>query len=241
MLQTTKNKKSETHLKLWTAFLLTAQFALLGLTFFILSRAINWPASLRDAADIALPRLIANSSSVLLGYSCYLLAALLLIPATALLNSRLNVNPAMAQLTLGFAIVSAICKTIGISRWLFVMPLIAKKFVEPDSDQKQLATLYSALNSYAGGIGEFIGVGLATGVWSVLIGIGIIRFSGRASVVIGGFSIISGIGLFLIIPTFLGLNLGPVLTISNMAWQFSLIATAAWVLISCTNPDLLEK
>jgi hypothetical protein len=212
---------------LWAATLLIAQFIAIWATFFILSSAIGWPASLDDPASIALPRLLDNQTAVLLGYGLYLLAALLLVPATAALTVRLKLGPALSAFLLGTSVVSALAKTIGISRWLFVMPDLARAYVAPGADQSGIALIFDALNAYAGGIGEIVGVGLVTGIWTVAVGLILAR---RGASLIGGFAAIGGAGLFLTLPAGFGVELGPVLTITNIVWQFALLAVGIWSL-----------
>ena len=207
--------------------LLIAQFIAIWSTFFILSSAIGWPASLDDPASIALPRLLENQAAVFSGYGLYLLAALLLVPATAALSVRLNLGPSPSACLLGAAVVSAVAKTIGIGRWLFVMPDLARAYVAPGADRNGIALVFDALNAYAGGIGEIVGVGLLTGIWTLSTGLILAR---RGARLVGGFAALAGAGLFLTIPAGFGVELGPVLTITNIVWQFALLAIGIWSL-----------
>ena len=207
--------------------LLIAQFIAIWSTFFTLSSAIGWPASLDDPASSALPRLLENQAAVFSGYGLYLLAALLLVPASAALSVRLDLGPALSAFLLGAAVVSALAKTIGISRWLFVMPDLARAYGAPGADQNAIALVFDALNAYAGGIGEIVGVGLVTGTWTLAIGLILAR---RGAPLVGGFAALAGAGLFLTIPAGFGIELGPVLTITNIVWQFALLAIGIWSL-----------
>jgi hypothetical protein len=45
-------------------------------------------------------------------------------------------------------------KAIGITRWLFAMPVLADAFVAPGADQAQIGIVFEMLNAWAGGIGE---------------------------------------------------------------------------------------
>lgn len=209
---------------------LIAQFLLIFTTFAVLSSAINWPASLDDPASVALPRLITQAGPVMLGYGSYLIAALLLVPATAGLNGRLGLSGPIAGLALSLATLSAIAKAIGISRWLFAMPGLAQAYVAPGADQPTVSLIYETLNAYAGGIGEALGVGLVSGVWTLLIGGAVLRSPGVIAKVLGAFLVIAGLLLFLTIPGALGVELGPVLMISNLTWQFALLGLGLWSL-----------
>jgi hypothetical protein len=221
---------------LWAGLTLTTQFVLIWTTFFVLSSAIGWPASLDDPASIALPRLAEDGPAVMLGYGCYLLAALLLVPATAALNGRLGISGPLAQATLGLAVVSAVAKMIGISRWLFVMPDLAVAYGQPGADLGGIDQLFSAINAYAGGIGEVIGVGLVSGVWSLTVAAALWRVGGMVPTALAGLLGLTGLGLFLTIPAGLGMELGPVLTLTNIAWQFALFAVGLWALTPVRKP-----
>jgi hypothetical protein len=210
-----------------TAILFTAQFALMGSAYLILSGAINWPVSLDDPASIALPRLLANADSVMMGYSCYLMVSLLMIPATAAFSTRFGLSGSRANLLMALATFAAMAKTIGIGRWLFVMPSLAQAYVAPDADK---ATVAHALNAYAGGIGEVMGVGLASGVWTLLIASAVFRASGMVAKLLGVFTFLVGLSLFLTIPAGFGLDLGPILTISGVSWNVALFGIGLWAL-----------
>ncbi|MBX9745260.1 MAG: hypothetical protein K2X34_00060, partial [Hyphomonadaceae bacterium] len=178
-------------------------------------------------------RLIAEADAVAIGYACYLLVGLLLIPATAALNTRLGLGGGLAAATMALATFSAIAKSIGITRWLFAMPGLAQAYVAPGADQAGITLLYETLNAYAGGIGEILGVGLMSGLWTLLIASAVFRAHGLIPKLIGGFAFVTGIGLMATIPAGFGVDLGPVLTLSGVAWQFALFAIALW---SLTTP-----
>lgn len=209
---------------------LTGQFVLIWTTFFVLSAAIDWPASLGDPASIALPRLAENGPAVMLGYACYLAAALLLVPAAAALNGRLGLTGPLAQASVALATLSAMAKVIGISRWLFVMPDLADAWAMPGANTADIELLFSALNAYAGGIGEVVGVGLVSGAWSLTVAAALWRVGGMVPTALAGLLGLTGLGLFLTVPAGFGLELGPVLTLSNIAWQFALFGVGLWAL-----------
>jgi hypothetical protein len=221
---TTARPESPPHSAGRIAFLLlAAQFALIWATFFILSGAIGWPASLRDPAAITLPRLLEHRGAVLAGYGCYLAAALLMVPAVAALNARFGLRGQLGGLALALAAIAASAKTIGIGRWLFAMPGLAAAQALPGADQASVALLFQALNDYAGGIGEVVGVGIASGALTLLLAFAVGRDRGRPARALGAFAGLSGLALLATVPAGFGVPLGPVLTVSNTAWQFALL------------------
>ncbi|MDX2234596.1 MAG: DUF4386 family protein, partial [Hyphomonadaceae bacterium] len=212
------------------ALLLLLQFILMWTAFFVLSSAINWPVSLDDPAAIALPRVLAESASMMIGYGCYLMVGILLVPATAALNVRLGLSGALAGATLSLATLAAMAKCIGISRWLFAMPTLAEAYGAPGADQAAIAVQFEMLNAWAGGIGEILGVGLLSGVWTLLVAGAVFRLGGRGARVLAVFAFATGLILLATIPAGFGVDLGPVLTVSGVLWQFALFGIAAWAL-----------
>lgn len=212
--------------------LLVAQFVAIWTTFFVLSAAIGWPASLDDPVSVALPRLLENEASVMLGYGAYMIAALLLVPAATAVNARLGLGGAFAGLLLALAALSAMAKAIGISRWLFAMPALAQAYQAPGADQSAIALIFDTLNAHAGGIGEVLGVGLFSGAWTALAGRALMNQGTRVARWVGGFAVAAGFGLFLVVPAGFGVELGPLLTVSNIVWQFALLGIGLWCLFA---------
>lgn len=216
------------HAGRWLAGLLVAQFSAMWATFFILSSAIGWPASLDDPAEIALPRIIEQHGAVMLGYSLYLASALLIIPIAALISRRLALSAPMASLVTGLAVLSAVTKAIGITRWLFAMPVLADALAADPRRLGDISLIFDMLNAWAGGIGEVLGVSLVTGAWSVLVGALVLQ-TGQWFARPAGFGIMAGGALLLTFPLErLGIDLGPFLTIANIGWQVSLIGVAVF-------------
>jgi hypothetical protein len=211
---------------------LIAQFCLMLAAFLILSNAINWPMSLDDPASIALPRVIDQALPMMVGYGCYLMVGLLLIPASAALNDRLGLTGAFASLTMALATFAAIAKSIGITRWLFAMPALADAYAKPGADREAIAVVFDALNAYAGNIGEILGVGLMSGLWTLLIAYRVYQSGDRFAQLVGGYAFFTGLLLFATIPAGFGVELGPILTVSGIVWQTGLLGIGFWALTS---------
>ena len=215
------------------ALCLIGQLALMQATITVLGGAINWPASLHDPASVALPRLVDHEGEVLFGYGCYMVAALLFVPATAALNARLNVKAGMAGLLIALAAMSAIAKAIGIGRWLFVMPSLAHVYVAAQTDQATLGLIFEAINAFAGGIGEVLGVGLIGALWTVGLALILLTSAGRIAKGIGAVLLVGAAALLAAASTHFGINLGPsMLMISNVIWQIGLLALGLWTLFA---------
>ena len=220
----------------YAAFFLILQYCLMLAAYIILSSAINWPVSLDDPANIALPRVIAQWPAILTGYICYGLVAILFIPATAALNARLGLNGPLAGATVSLAAVATVAKLIGICRWLFAMPVLAQAYVQPGADKATLAVFFDVLNGYAGDIGEIIGVSLISGVWTIIMGWVIYQTPGRWTKLLGGVVLLTAILLLLSVPegfglkTIFGFSMGDLLTVNGFTWQHGLLAIGLWSL-----------
>jgi hypothetical protein len=128
----------------------------------VLGAAIGWPANLDQPAAHNLPLLISEAAWVKLGYSVYLLYSLLFFPVVLLVSRAIagkDELPLVLKLAVGFALLSTLARCLGIVRWLTVMPVLATQYQGADTTgQSVIATVYTAFNAYAGGVGEILGV-----------------------------------------------------------------------------------
>ena len=129
----------------------------------VLGPAIGWPASLRAPAAQQLAMIGGAPDAVALGYGIYLLYSLLVLPVMVLLALRVSGSLArpLAMLVVTLAALSVLARCIGILRWLTVMPALANQHAVADPGQKKvIETVFLALTSYGGSIGEILGVSL---------------------------------------------------------------------------------
>lgn len=129
----------------------------------ILAPAIGWPASLGEPAAVQLAAIAAKPDAVAFGYGVYLLYSMLVAPAMICLAARVfgGLGRPVAATVAAFAALSTLARTIGILRWLTVMPTLAASHARGDATARApLELLFSALTAYGGGIGEVLGVSL---------------------------------------------------------------------------------
>ena len=129
----------------------------------ILAPAIGWPASLGNPAGVQLAAIAARPDAVALGYGVYLLYSMLIAPAMIGLAARVfgGLQGPLAATVAAFAALSALARTIGILRWLTVMPALAVAHASGDDAARgPIEALFGALTAYGGGIGEVLGVSL---------------------------------------------------------------------------------
>ncbi|MCU0774069.1 MAG: DUF4386 domain-containing protein [Ideonella sp.] len=129
----------------------------------ILGPAIGWPASLDNPPAEQLAAIAGAPQAVAAGYGVYLLYSVLVGPMMIALAARLLGGlqaPAAATVAV-FAGLSVMARSIGILRWLTVMPVLALAWTGGDAAAKaDLERVFLAVNEFGGGIGELLGVGL---------------------------------------------------------------------------------
>lgn len=221
-----------------TAALLIAQFVLMFATLGILTPAINWPASLDEPASVVLPLIVQQQTAVALGYTSYFVSALLLIPIALLVAHLLQpATTTWIRVATGFGVLAGFAKLIGIGRWLLLMPALASSYVDPaatSTTREALAVAFTAFNAFAGGVGEVLGVMLFSGLWTVLLAIGMLR-SARFPRWLGVFGLLAGALLLIGLVDVFGVALGPILIVQGVVWQFWMLAFAI-VLIRNSQP-----
>ena len=200
---------------------------------FVLGAAIGWPGSLSDPASIALPRLADNESAVRFGYAAYLLYSVLFAVTVTMLARLVEGDMAkgVRRLVVGFAIASVVARSIGIIRWLAPMPELADAYTSATDDGQQFAIerIYDMLNSFGGTIGEALGVGLFAAISIGLLSIGLLRSSAIPRW-IGVWAVISAVALAIGSVELLGVDPGPLLTITVTIVQLWFLAAGAWLL-----------
>ncbi|THF66726.1 DUF4386 domain-containing protein [Deinococcus sp. Arct2-2] len=204
-----------------------AQFVLMFAAFGVLATSINWPQSLDLSAAQALPLITEQAGPVALGYTLYFLSAFLLIPLAVLTHLALQARTAggvWLNVAATFGVLAGLLKLLGIVRWLVAMPALANAYATGnDSTRAAAAVMYDALNNYAGGVGEVLGVQLFAGLWTLMVSLVILRLPrGR---MLGGAGLVSAALLLAALAQVYGADLGGlILTIQGLLWQFWLLA-----------------
>jgi hypothetical protein len=210
-----------------------AQALLLFVPLVVLGAAVNWPAGLDDPASVALPRLADNEGAVRFGYAVYLIYSVL-FAVTITMLARLvegDLAKGVRRLVVGFAIASAIARSLGIIRWLIPMPELADAYART-ADEGQRYTIeriYHALNSYGGAIGEVLGVGLFAAISIALLSVGLLRSRAIPRGIAVG-SVVSAIALAIGAIEVFGVDPGPLLTVTVTVVQLWFLATGVWLL-----------
>ena len=214
----------------WAAI---AQGLLIFVPTVVLGAAVGWPGSLSDPASTALPRLADNEGAVRVGYAAYLLYSVL-FAVTITLLARLvegDLAKGVRRLVIGFAIASAVARSLGIVRWLAPMPELADAYstAADDGQRYTIERIYDALNSYGGTIGEALGVGLFAAISIGLLSVGLLR-SGLMPRWVGVGAVVSAVALAVGVVELFGVDPGPLLTVTVTVVQLWFLATGVWLL-----------
>jgi hypothetical protein len=191
-------------LKIGIALFLVIEALLAFAPIAVLGPAIGWPASLRNSAAQQLTAIAAAPGALALGYGLYLLYSLAIAPVAIFVAWRIaSFKGAMAAMIVAFGTLSALTRGLGILRWLTVMPVLATNYAAVDvAGRATIETVFTALNSYGGGIGELFGVALFGGLWLLVAMISALKFR-RLPVWLSVFGLIAAmLQLALFVPAF---------------------------------------
>lgn len=201
-------------------------------TFAMLGRRFEYPDILRRPTAEILERFRAGGSSLILLWWAFMLSGLLLIAGAVLLGQVLGFGGIVPVATT-IGVLAGLLQMLGLLRWVYVVPALARAYANPAlrPEQREVhAAVFRALHQYLGvGVGEHLGY-LFTGVWSVLIGIGVIQGTTVASW-LGWPGIVIGAGLAVGSAEFLGPNeergwglAGAAIPVLYIAWSLWLLA-----------------
>jgi hypothetical protein len=162
----------------------------------------------------------------------FMVSGLLLIAAAVLLGQVLGFE-GIVPLATTFGVLAGLVQMLGLLRWVYVVPALARAYADPTlgPEQREVhAAVFRALHQYLGvGVGEHLGY-LFTGIWSMLIGVGVIQGTALPTW-LGWPGIIIGAGLAVGSAEFLGPNeergwglAGAVIPILYVAWTLWLLA-----------------
>jgi hypothetical protein len=213
------------------AIFLIIEFVLIFAPLIILGASINWPASLDEPASVNLPLILDQYVAMMTGYSIYLVYSLLFWPMAYLTGRAIVISDTgntIFRVATGFAVLSTLARALGIVRWLFAMPVLARLYTNPAATENlknNISMVYEMLNAYAGGIGELLGVSLFASIWLVLISILLLRSSHWPSW-LGYFGLIVAASLLFNLLEMIGIDMGAMITVSETLQHFWMLTTA---------------
>jgi Domain of unknown function (DUF4386) len=226
-----------------TAILLIVVPIAFNVAFFELGRSFDYPNILRKEPDEILRRFVAGGPGLILRWEALLVSALLMLPLAVLLAIVLAAAPALAAMSIVVGAVAALVQGLGLVRWPFAVPELARRYVaapagpEGDATRRTVEVVFATLHRLLGvGIGEHLGY-LFTGLWTLLIG-GSILSTSVLPAWLGVVGLVIGIALLIGTLEFVGPNerdgwalAGTIVPIAYIAWSLWLIALGVFLLI----------
>src|SRR3982751_2830816 len=112
-----------------TAVLLILVPIAFNVAFFELGRAFDYPNILRKEPDEILRRFAAGGSGLLLRWHALLISALAMLPLAALVGVVLGASLALSFLSITIGAAAALVQALGLVRWPFAVPELARRYV----------------------------------------------------------------------------------------------------------------
>jgi hypothetical protein len=214
-----------------------------NVAFVALGQAFDYPEILRKEPDEILRRFAAGGSGLILRWEALLLSALAMLPLVAVLAVALGASPMLTVLSVVVGASAALVQALGLVRWPFAVPELARRHAEAgdglegEASRRSIEAVFATLHRLLGvGIGEHLGY-LLTGLWTLLVAASVL-----STALLPGWLGVVGlpIGVALLIGTleFVGPNersgwplAGTIVPIAYIAWSIWLIALGIFLLI----------
>ena len=225
-----------------TAVLLIAVPIGFNLAFFELGRTFDYPDILRREPGEILRRFAAGGTGLIIRWQALLLSALAMLPLVALLAVALEAPPELTAVTIVIGSAAAIVQALGLVRWPFAVPELARRYVEADgsdadSARQTIEVVFATLNRLLGvGIGEHLGY-LLTGLWTILVAASILSTTAIAAW-LGWIGLPIGAALLIGSAEFVGANeksgwsiAGTIVPIAYVAWSIWLVGLGIGLIV----------
>jgi len=208
-------------------------------TFISLGRAFDYPDILRRPPDEILRRFHAGGAGLILRWEALLVSALAMLPLAVVLAICLEAPTVWTALAIAFGVVAALVQALGLVRWPFAVPELARRYVAADgpdrspaeaaAERRTVETVFATLHRLLGvGIGEHLGY-LFTGLWTLVVAISILA-TPLLPAWLGWVGVPIGLALLVGVLEFVGPNepdgwplAGTVVPIAYIAWSIWLI------------------
>jgi hypothetical protein len=211
-----------------------AAFAALAVKF-------GYPDILRRPTEEVLDRFRQGGSGLVLIWWAFAMTAVLFAPLAVLVTGALaGADSLLLVLGATIGVLAALVQFLGLIRWPFLVPYLARAAAEPDATaarKEAIDIVFQSFNRYLGvAVGEHLGF-LLTGVWSILVGVAVIQdaqlpgWLGMVGIVIG--AVLAVCSLEFVGPFEpRGWRLAATLTpISYIIWSLWLVATGIFLLL----------
>ena len=205
---------------------------LLFVPLIVLGAAINWPASLDEPATGIIPRIVEEADAVRVGYLVYLAYSVAFLPVVWLVGQVVR-SSSMTRLAVLFAALSTLARSIGIIRWLTVLPALAAGYVAGPNDAE--AVVFDAINTFGGAIGELLGVSAFAALSLTFLSVAILR-SDTLPAWLGAFGFVVVAALLLPWLEVFGADLGAAISVSSALVQLWFLVLGTVLLLRAARP-----
>ncbi len=225
------------------AALLMAVPIAFNLAFFELGRAFDYPNILRQEPDEILRRFAAGGPGLILRWQALLLSALAMLPLAVLIAVVLAAPPVLSVLSVVLGAAAALVQALGLVRWPFAVPELARRYVAAaegppgDATRGTIEVVFATLHRLLGvGVGEHLGY-LLTGLWTLLVAASILS-TAVLPAWLGIVGVPIGIALLVGALEFVGPNerhgwplAGTIVPIAYIAWSIWLIGLGVFLIL----------
>lgn len=145
----------------------------------ILTITFEYPDILRKDTGEILTRFNEGGSSLIWTWFAFALGGITLIPGYILIGRMLEERSSLVRVATNIGVIGLVVQMIGLLRWTFVVPVLARSFTETNDQAIRAASIMSfrTIHQYGGVVlGEHLGQ-LFTIIWTVLISIVLDKFS----------------------------------------------------------------
>lgn len=141
-----------------------------NLAYGLLAWRFSYPGILREPTSVILERFRAGGAGLVLLWWFFALTALAFLPIPVL-ASRLVADPGLAVVGLVVGVVAAVVQGLGLIRWVFLVPHLARESAA-GADPRTVDLVFQSFHRYLGvAVGEHLGY-LGTGAWTILLSLG---------------------------------------------------------------------
>lgn len=212
-----------------------------NVAFTALAKVFDYPDILRRPTSEVLERFRAGGSGLVLLWWGFAMTAVFFAPLAILTASALEgADPVLLALGATVGVLAAAVQFLGLIRWPFLVPYLARAHVDPDATDARkdaIDVVFQSFNRYLGvAVGEHLGY-LFTGAWSVLVGVAMLQSTelhplvGIAGIMIGA---ILGVCALEFVGSFElnGWKLAGIVTpFAYITWSIWLVATGVALLL----------
>jgi hypothetical protein len=163
----------------FTGLLLIVVPIAFNVLFFQLQRVFGYPEVLRKPPDHILRTFDERRRQLIPLWYGFMLTPILFIFAGVLAPQVLATDESvLVSVATALAVAAGLVQALGLARWPFVVPHLAREYSLPSTSQASrdvLVAVFETLHRYAGvAVGEHLGY-LFTGFWTVAVGVLLIR------------------------------------------------------------------